>query len=160
MPRRKTGVDVSPHKRTGPPAKLTAEDMLIVTRLSSQGKSLRAIARILTTPERSVSFETVGAWLRRAKQPVEELHMALAAMRLGAVESWDLAIKRGARDGRHAPAKDLLIATGTIRPDATDRLIVVIGNGVPDAATLPALPVRTVPALPVRVEPPEEPSGG
>jgi hypothetical protein len=142
-------------KRPGRPPRLTAEDMLIVSRLSSQGKSLRAIARLISTPERKVCIETIGAWLRRAKQPVEELHMALAAMRLGAVDAWDLAIQRGARDGRHAPAKDLLIATGTIRPDATDRLVVVIGNGVADAATLPALPPRSVVALPVPSEPSE-----
>jgi len=122
--------------------------MLIVTRMSAAGRSLRAIARLLSTPERKVSCETVGAWLRRARQPAEHLHMALAAHRLDAVDAWALAVQRGARDGRHAPAKDLLIATGTIRADATDRLVVVVGNGAPDVRTLPALPPRTLEALP------------
>lgn len=127
--------------RPGRPGKLTGEEMLVIARMSNRGMSSYKIARCLTTPERKISAAVVAAWLRRARTPPEELHMSLAALRIGAVESWDLAMRRGARDGRHAPAKDLLIATKTIEasPDA-GRVIVVIGTGAAGAPTLPAMP--------------------
>lgn len=129
----------------GRPPKLSADEMIVITRLSAQGRSLRTIARMLTTPERRISAETIGRWLRAARTPSDAVHMALASQRMVAVEAWSQAMTRGARDGRHAPAKDLLIATGTIRQDAADRLVVVIGNGTPDLRSLPSLPSR--PAL-------------
>lgn len=131
-------------KVPGTRPRLSGEDMVLIARLHRTGRKIAEIARIISTPDRVVSPQTVGQWLRRAKQPQEDLHMTLASLRLGAVDAWDLAMKRGARDGRHAPAKDLLIATGTIRPDAAPSLVLVIGSGSPDPASLPALPTRTL----------------
>lgn len=64
--------------------------------------------------------------------------MALASLRAVAVEGWGQAITRGARDGRHAPAKDLLVAAGTIERDApTERLVILVGDGKTAVGTLP-----------------------
>ena len=142
--------------RTGPRPKMTGDEMLLISRLHRSGRKIAEIARLLTTPERTLSAETVGQWLRRAKQPQEDLHIALASLRSDAVESWGLAMRRGARDGRHAPAKDLLTATGTIRADATDRLVIVIGSGAAsEPATLTPLPHRTPDILIAALPPPQ-----
>ena len=128
--------------KTGRPSKLTGEEMVVITRMSARGMSCRTIARLLTRADRSVTAQTIATWLRRAKQPAEELHAALGALRMDAVEAWGLAMRRGARDGRHAPAKDLLIATRVIEaaPDA-GRVTIVIGGGVGGHVTIgPALP--------------------
>lgn len=116
--------------------------MLLISRMHRSGRKIAEIARVISTPERRISPETVGQWLRRAKQPQEDFHTTLASLRLQAVESWDLAMKRGARDGRHAPAKDLLIATGTIAPQAVDRVTILLGSGDANILNLPALPTR------------------
>lgn len=151
-------------KGPGRPSKLTAEEMIVIARLTAAGRSARSIARLLTTPERSISGVAVAQWQRRAKQPAEEIRMALAAHRMDAVEDWVKASSRGARDGRHAPAKDLLTATGAIAPDARERLIIIVGNGAADLGTLPMLPERPIldvtpstpslPALPERIPQP------
>lgn len=133
---------VPDRKRPGSRPRLTGEDMALIHRLHSSGRKLTEIARIVSTPDRVISPETVGQWIRRAKQPHEALHMALAAGRFERLEEWALASKRGARDGRHAPAKDWLIASGTIRNDQSPALVVLIGSGTVDADTLPSLPRR------------------
>lgn len=94
--------------------------MVLIARLHARGRSLRTIARIVSLASgQAVSAPTVGRWLRRALQPQEEAQQALASFRAVAVEGWGQAILRGARDGRHAPAKDLLIAAA--RSSATHR---------------------------------------
>ena len=135
-------------KHPGTRPRVTGEDMLLMSRLHKQGRKITEIARLISTPEKVISPETVGQWLRRARQPQEDLHMLVAEGRVEALESWRLAMKRGARDGRHAPAKDWLIAAGTVSAQPTDRLIVVIGTGQADTASLPTLPARPLPAPP------------
>lgn len=137
----------------GRPTKLTGEDMLIIGRMLQRGMGSARIAKVLSTPERPVSVRTVATWLARAKMPAEHAHMALAAGRLDAIDAWHTAMKRGARDGRHAPAKDWLIATGTIDATAQDRITIVLGAG--HTQSLPALPQR--PALPDIVLTPQLP---
>lgn len=147
---------LSADKRRGKPPILTGEEMLLVARLAAQGRSATAIARILTRPSytdpvtgdvlpaRTIAPDVVARWLRRARQPAEDVHMALASLRVQAVEHWGTAMSRGARDGRHAPAKDLLVATGVIADRAADRVVILIGTGHADVSSLPTLPARPV----------------
>lgn len=135
---------VTHRTRAGREPRLSGEEMLLVARLSRQGRSAAAISRLLTTEQRPISPQTIAEWLRRARQPAEDLHMALASLRLDAVESWSLAMKRGARDGRHAPAKDLLVATGTVDRDQGHGLTIVIGQGLEVHPQLPARGPRQV----------------
>ncbi len=129
--------------------------MLLIARLHARGRSLRTIARIVTVASgQAVSANTIGRWLRRALQPQEEVQQALASLRAQAVEGCGQAILRGARDGRHAPAKDLLVAAGTIERDApTERLVILVGDGKtavgmlpqPDGPIIEAEPVQSLP---------------
>lgn len=137
----------------GRPTKLTGEDMLILTRMHQRGMGSTKIAKVLSTPERPVSVRTVALWLARAKAPTEAMQMAMAAGRMDMIDNWQLAAKRGARDGRHAPAKDWLIATGTIDAQHSDRVVVLINSPQTHtlAASRPSLPDIVIPQRPERV---------
>ena len=135
------------------PTKLTGDDLILITRLARAGRSTRGIAKALSTPERSISHGTIVKFLREARTPNEDVKMAIAALRMDAVEAWETAMHRGARDGRHAPAKDLLIASGTISSDHRSGVVIVIGNGVASVDTLPRLPIIPAGLLP---EPPAD----
>ena len=70
--------------------------MLLAIRLANRGRSVRAIAQVLSASAgRSVSAATVSRWLRRARQPQEDVQMALASLRAEAVESWAGAMRTG-----------------------------------------------------------------
>ena len=132
----------TPGATPGRPPKLTGEDLLIIARLHGKGLKSRTIARLLSTPARAISHQTVVRYLQRAQTPSEAIKVALASLRGDAVESWQTAMRRGARDGKHAPAKDLLIATGDIKHDTpTDRLVIIVGDGQTIVGSLPTLPV-------------------
>lgn len=75
--------------------------------------------------------------------------MSLASLRMDAVESWGTAMRRGARDGRHAPAKDLLAATGVIAKDSADRVVVILGTGDHRAPAMPAMPAHVASVIDV-----------
>jgi hypothetical protein len=142
-----TAIAVTDRRRSGPRPRLTGEDMSLILRLRHRGCKLREIARLVSTEDRIVSEETVGQFIRRTLQPNEELQIAMAAGRAEMLDHWMLAAKRGSRDGRHAPAKDWLVATGTVSPQQHgDRVIVVIGTGTADTHSLPTLPARVTPA--------------
>jgi hypothetical protein len=66
----------------------------------------------------------------------------LSAFRRDAVESWHRAMQTGAKYGRHAPAKDWLVATGTITSqEPADRLTIWVGDGTsPPPFRLPEVP--------------------
>lgn len=132
--------------------------MLLAVRLANRGRGVRAIAQVLTASSgRPVSPATIARWLRRARQPQEDVQMALASLRAEAVESWAGAMRTGKKYGRHAPAKDLLMATGTIERDmAAERVTIIVGDGTVPVGRLPDT-LRLPPALPrVLPKPPTE----
>jgi hypothetical protein len=160
LPRRGPGRPPKPTDETavvkvkaGRPPKLTADDQLVLLRLHEKGRKAGTIARILSRPDREISTKTVVRYLRQVSVATADVQRALARLRMRAVQSWETAMETGEKFGKHAPAKDLLIATGTIRQDApSDRVIIVVGNGTQAIGELPAIPAEftdvTPPALP------------
>ncbi len=100
------------------------------------GTSITAICEMFGSDNR-----TVNAVLARYNADDPTLHAAaakqlLAAGALQAVADWQEASRNGARLGKHAPARDLLLHTGVIEPLKSDTgpqgVTVVIGiQGAP-----------------------------
>jgi len=114
-------------RRTGPPlavdlvpadtklairyAYLLDDDATIAKLAAKHDLSLACVGRILSGPE----YET-------AKAEVEAMQVQAARTRLAtyaeeAANQWRLAVPIAAKRGKHAPAKDLLVATRVIDPD-------------------------------------------
>jgi hypothetical protein len=131
--------------------------MVLIARLDRAGMKSRTIARIVSKgrpDDKRVSHVTVTRWLQRAKAPSEDIQMALAGLRHTAVESWHTAMVKGSRYGKHAPAKDLLVATGDIDKDiATDRLVILVGDGRTSIGTLPQPDSVIIDAEPAKLLP-------
>lgn len=155
MARRLYAAD-EPRPTRGQPPRLSGDEIVSAVRLATRGRSVRAIAQVLSTSAgRAVSPATVARWLRRVRQPQEDVQMALASLRAEAVESWAGAMRTGTKYGRHAPAKDLLMATGTIERDTpSERITIIVGDGTAPIGRLP----DTLQRGPIAALPP--PSGG
>jgi Homeodomain-like domain len=125
----------------GRPRKLTPGEWARIIRLHQRGASTRVIAAHLSRGRRTVSKNTVARFLRDVRESNEDVRLSLAAFRRDAVESWHKAMQYGAKYGRHAPAKDWLIATGTItREESIDRVVILVGDGTAPVAKLPDVP--------------------
>lgn len=134
----------------GRPPTMTAEDKVFVWRLHQKGLTCRAIARLASRQGKQISHDTINRFCKRAELAPEAIVALLKSMRLEAIEAWELAMKRGARDGRHAPAKDLLQATGDItRDEPADRFIILVGDGTAPVAQLPEPPQAIIDAAEV-----------
>jgi hypothetical protein len=121
--------------------------MAAIVRLSTAGHSARKIARLISTASRPISARTIDRWLARARTPNETITTALAALRADAVSGWAAAIRQGARFGKHAPARDLLVATGVIEKESpADRITIHVGDGTIAIGRLPS-PIRALPDI-------------
>ena len=117
--------------------------MALIARLKAAGHSNRDIAKMLSTPARTIGPTTIDKWVNRVKTTNEHIAQALASHRHAAVDAWSRALQRGAAFGKHQPARDLLIATGAIAAhDHSDRITIIVGDGTVAIGRLPpALPV-------------------
>jgi hypothetical protein len=124
-----------------PPTVLSADDMLFIWRLHQKKLSTRAIARLLSTRSKDVSPATINRFIRRCHDRPEQVQVALKSLRGEAIDSWRAAIAVAGARGSHQPAKDLLVATGTIRNDQpVDRVVIIVGDGRQAVAQLPEAP--------------------
>jgi hypothetical protein len=130
-----------PPNKGGRPPKLTIDDKMRIVRLHQRGASTRQIAAYLSRGRRHIGRSLVANFLRQVHEPNDHVRQTMAAFRRDAIESWHQAMQTGAKYGRHAPAKDWLIATSTISHEPViDRVTIIVGDGTRAVAQLPPVP--------------------
>jgi hypothetical protein len=80
--------------------------------------------------------------LRVAHADTQDYRFMLRALRAEAIDAWRCAMKTGALNGKSSPATDLLTATEVIsmKKDAPERLVIVVGDGQTVIGQLPTPP--------------------
>jgi len=145
---------------------LSAPDTTMEQLGAKYGLSKYQVSRVLDGPEYQAMRDSLNA------TQVQQAQDKLASMRDHAVQGWYKAIPIAAKQGKHQPARDLLLATGVIqdqKPPATvsvqigiagdgvnigAKVQVVVGSPVSSPSYLPPSQLATVPpALPL---PPED----
>lgn len=126
------------------------------------GLSTYQVSKLLDGPEYSAMRDSLQ------KAQVQQAQDKLAATMAQAAQSWANSIPIAAKQGKHQPARDLLLATGAIKHTGSDTgpaitvNIGVAGDGIsvslgpPAGSKLPAskLPKPAGPAEPPSDEPP------